>query len=68
MLGELKGFEVPDFIQRKIRAYMTLMRVKHITIQPNELNEVNNFMKTVLYFKSYLENLTSQLVYISKLM
>ncbi|KAF6206828.1 hypothetical protein GE061_018064 [Apolygus lucorum] len=30
VLGELRGFVVPDFIQRKIRAYMTLMRTKYL--------------------------------------
>nr|XP_014288498.1 deoxynucleotidyltransferase terminal-interacting protein 1 isoform X3 [Halyomorpha halys] len=28
--SELKGFVLPDFIQRKVRAYMTLMRTKYI--------------------------------------
>lgn len=33
-LSELKGFEVPDFIQRKVRAYMTLMRTKYLPPVP----------------------------------
>ncbi|KAL1140995.1 hypothetical protein AAG570_000921 [Ranatra chinensis] len=50
ILSELKGFEVPDFIQRKIRAYMTLMRAKHIANQSAnnvELDKVCIYVHTI---------------------
>ncbi|XP_073984098.1 deoxynucleotidyltransferase terminal-interacting protein 1 [Rhodnius prolixus] len=39
-LNELKGFGIPDFIQRKIRAYMTLMRTKYLTTSTTDSCEI----------------------------